>query len=280
MAISINSNTPSIAANQMGKTQKMLENTLSKLASGRKINAAKDNAAGLAIMTEMDAQMRSFSQAQRNTMDGVSMVQTAEGAMSEMSDAVIRMRELTLQAGNGALSDDDRAAIDAEISSLMTEVDRIAGTTEFNGQRLLDGSAGEVNFQVGANAETENRIAADLSTPVDSANLGAGEGAPLNTVSAATAETALASLNAIDAAMRDISSRRSDLGTTQNELATQQRTLAQARVSYAESRSRIADTDFAETSTQLARDQIMMQSSAAVIAQANQIPAMALSLVG
>lgn len=280
MAIEFNTQAPHIAANQMGRTKGAVENSLSKLASGQKINGAKDDAAGLAIMTEMDAQLRSLTQAERNTMDGVSMVQTADGAMAEMSDAVIRMRELALQAGNGTLSDEDRSAINSEISSLMAEVDRISATADFNGTKLLDGSAGKVAFQVGTEAEPDARMAVDLTGAMNSATLGAGNGTPLNTASAGTAEDALGSLGAIDAALQDISSKRSDLGATQNALASQQQTLAQSRVSYAESRSRIADTDVAETTAQLAKDQIMLQSSSAVIAQANQIPGMALSLIG
>lgn len=231
-------------------------------------------------MTEMDAQLRALSQSERNTMDGVSMVQTADGAVAEMSDAVVRMRELALQASNGTLNDEDRSAINSEISSLMAEVDRIAATAEFNGTKLLDGSAGNVKFQVGTEAEPDAQLTLDLTTAMNSASLGAGNGTPLNTATAGTAEDALNSLGAIDSALRDIVSKRADFGATQNELASQQRTLAQFWVSYAESRSRIADTDVAETTAQLAKDQILMQSSSAVIAQANQIPGMAISLIG
>lgn len=279
MAIQFNTNSSIFASNQMGKTRGAIENHLEKLASGKRINGANDDAAGLAIMNEMDAQIRSLNQAQRNNMDGISMIQTADGAMAEMSDATIRMRELAIQSGNGTLGDEERTAINAEMDALKAEIDRIADTTEFSGQKLLDGSAGEIEFQVGVNGENSSQMSVDLTSSMDSTNLGAGSGTALRDVSAATAQGAIDSLAAIDAALKDISSKRSDLGAAQNQLASNQETLAQSRVSHMESKSRISDTDVAETTSRLAKEQILLQSSASVVAQANQIPNMALSLI-
>lgn len=280
MAIQMNTNASVSIAEQMEKIRNDSENTFSKLSSGKKINSAADDAAALSIMTEMEAQVRALSQAERNTLDGVSMVQTAEGAMAEMSDATIRMQELALQSANGTLSSEDRAAIDAEMSSLKEEVDRISATAEFNGQNLLDGSAGEVSLQVGTTDEDASQINVDFSTAMNTANLGTDSGAALSSVSAGTAEDALNSLSTIQAALSDISSKRSELGAVQNTLDTHQNNLSQTRVNQTEALSRIADTDVAEAATQSAKNQILMQSSSAVMAQATQLPAAALSLIG
>ena len=280
MAINFNTESPRIAAGYLNRAKETLQDQMAKLASGKRINSAKDDAAGLAIMTEMESQIRAYTQAERNTMDGVSMIQTADGAMEEMGGAVIRMRELALQSANGTLSDDDRAAIDTEMSSLRAEIDRVSSTTEFNGTSLLDGSAGTVQFQVGADASTDAQIGVDLSTPVNTDTLGSSSGTALSGTSGDTAENALSSLSSIDTALQDISSKRADFGAVQNQLYAQQQTLSQARVSEEEAKSRIGDTDVAETTTRLAREQILMQSSSSVIAQANQVPATALALIG
>ncbi|MCP4680425.1 MAG: flagellin FliC [Deltaproteobacteria bacterium] len=280
MGININTNIGALQSNnRLGTANKLLQNSLAKLASGKRINAAKDDAAGLAISEELNAQIRGLAQAERNTMDGISMVQTAEGGLNETGNALIRMRELAVQAGNGTLSDDDRANIDAEMSALKDEINRISGTTDFNGTQLLDGSAaGGIAIQVGAGPGDAERVNVSIGA-MDTTNMGT-DSVAVDDLSVSTSDGARQALGVIDAAIGDISSLRGTLGAKQNVLNVQSKNLANRRENLAAANSRIRDTDIAAQATEKIKNQILMQSSAAISAQANQLPAMALSLIG
>ncbi len=279
MAININTNVGSIQANNgMNKTNSLLQKSLAKLASGKRINSAMDDAAGLAISEELSAQIRSLSQAERNTMDGVSMVQTAEGALNQSGESLSRMRELAIQSANGTLSDEDREHINSEMNALKEEINRVAGTTEFNGTKLLDGSAGGIPIQTGTGAESSDRIQLDIGA-MDTSNLGTAS-ATVDSVTTSTASGARHALSTIDAAISDISATRADLGAKQNALNMQRLNLANQRENLTAANSRIRDLDVAAETAQLVKNQILMQSGTAVAAQANQLPGMALSLIG
>ncbi len=280
MGIPINTNFPGIqAGNKMDATSKTLRTSLAKLSSGMRINSAKDDAAGLAISEELRSQIRGLAQAQRNTMDGISMIQTAEGGMAEAGEALIRMRELAIQAGNGTLGDEEREQLNQEFNSLRDEVDRIGATTEFNGNKLLDGSTADgITFQSGTSADEADQISISISA-MDSENLGAAS-ATLDEQSISTQDDAGAALESIDQAIADVSAMRADLGAAQNTMETTTQRLAIERENISAANSRIRDVDVAEESIKKAKSEILMQTGAAVMAQANQLPAMALALIG
>jgi len=276
MALVINTNIASINAQRnMMRTQGDLNTSLSRLSSGMRITAAKDDAAGLAISEKLRAQVRGLSQAERNANDGISLVQTAEGALNEVSGALIRMRELAVQASTGTLGDEERGYLNNEFSALLTEIDRIANVTEFNGKYLLNGAASTgVAFQVGLNNVAANdRIAVSIGA-VNATNLS------LDTQSISAASKAQTSLSALDNAIRSISGTRGDLGATQNRLQTTVNNLSTQRENISAANSRIRDVDVADETVSMTRSQILMQAGVAVLAQANQLPSMALSLIG
>ncbi|MBN2526939.1 MAG: flagellin FliC [Deltaproteobacteria bacterium] len=278
MAININSNLPAQnAQGTLNKTQSLLANNLSKLASGKRIVTAKDGAAELAISEKLMAQLRGLNQAQRNTMDGISMIQTAEGATSEMNDNLGRMQELAIQAANGTLSDSDRAMIMEEYTALREEIDRTSASAEFNGQKLLDGSA-NVRIQIGARSGDNQSTNIQINA-LNSNTLGS-EDTPLSDTSVNTQQGALAALDALGGAMNQISTLQSQLGAKQNTLTGAMTNLAVERENIAASNSRIADVDVAQETADLARNQILTQAGTSVMAQANQLPAMAIALIG
>ena len=282
MGLVINTNVASINAQRnLGTTQTSLNTSLSRLSSGMRITAAKDDAAGLAISEKLRAQVRGLSQAQRNAHDGISLVQTAEGALNEVSGALIRMRELAVQASTGTLGTEERGYLNDEFNALKTEIDRIANVTEFNGKYLLNGaSSGGVEFQVGLNNVSNDRISASISS-TKVASIGGNSAA--SSVSAQTISTqtgAKASLGIIDEAIKDISDVRGNLGATQNRLSITVNNLATQRENIAAANSRIRDVDVADETVSMTRSQILMQAGVSVLAQANQLPSMALSLIG
>ena len=206
MALVINTNVASINAQRnMMRTQTNLSTSLSRLSSGMRITAAKDDAAGLAISEKLRAQIRGLSQAERNAQDGISLVQTAEGALNEVSGSLIRMRELAVQASTGTLGDEERGYLNDEFKALMTEIDRIANVTEFNGKYLLNGAAsGGVAFQVGLANTGNDRITASIGA-VAVASIGVQSGSMMADQSISAASKAQNSLGVIDAAIKDIS---------------------------------------------------------------------------
>lgn len=281
MALVINTNVASINAQRnLSKSGSALNTSLARLSSGMRITAAKDDAAGLAISEKLRAQIRGLGQAERNAQDGISLVQTAEGALNEVSGALIRMRELSVQASTGTLGDEERGYLNDEFNALMTEIDRIANVTEFNGKYLLNGaSSGGVSFQVGLNDNSNDRIAVSI-TATATASLGGGATSTLASQSISQASSAQDALGVIDAAISDISNVRGDLGAVQNRLQTTVNNLATQRENISAANSRIRDVDVASETVAMTRSQILMQAGVSVLAQSNQLPSMALSLIG
>ncbi len=279
MALTVMTNTASINAQKnLAKTQVGLNQSLGRLSSGLRINRAGDDAAGLAISEKLRSQIRSLSQAERNANDGVSLIQTAEGGMNEISGILTRMRELAIQSANGTLGTTERTFIHQEFTSLRSEIDRIANVTEFNGTSLLDGTPTSVTFQVGIEDGTDNRITVTL-TDMNAAALGTAT-TSLTAITVSTLAGSQGALAVLDAAITDVSSGRSTLGSTQNRLQVTVTNLASARENLSAANSRIRDADVAAESASLTRNNILMQAGVSVLAQANQLPAMALSLLG
>ena len=274
MAIRINSNVDAGSASRhLATTQAQLSASLERLASGRRINRGADDAAGLAISEVLNAQVRGLNQASRNAQDAVSLVQTADGGLSQTSEALQRVRELTVQAGNGTLSAEQRGAIQAEISELTSTIDRVATTTEFNGQPILDGSTPSVTVQTGANSGDTTTV--DLPNAT-SAALGVGAGQ----VDVSSAGTANASLANVDQAITSVTSARSDLGAQQNALQSVIASNDVGAENQASARSRIADLDYAKGVSDQARNQILSQVGTAVLAHANLSRQSVLRLLG
>ncbi len=251
-----------------------LQGNFSRLASGLRIATAADDAAGLAISERMRSQIKSYPVAGRNAMDGVSLAQTAEGALGEVSGILTRMRELTMQSANGTLSSSDRATLDNEFDQLKDEVDRIANTTVFNGINLLDGSASTgIPIQVGiGNSLTNDVINVTLdSTSTSQLSIAAAE---LNTITAA--QSALAS---IDSAIGAVNDARGVLGAQQNRMQSSLRSIQVQRENLSASESRIRDVDVAMETADLTRNSIMQQAATSILQQANVQPQIALSLL-
>lgn len=285
MGLVINTNIASINAQRnMNRTVGSLNTSLSRLSSGMRITAAKDDAAGLAISEKMKAQIRGLSQAERNANDGISMVQTAEGALDEVSGALIRMRELSVQASTGTLGSEERGYLDNEFQDLVTEINRIAEVTEFNGQKLLNGGAsGGVSFQVGLNNVSADQITASIAGSLGgtfASQLGSAAGSTLAGQALDTTTNAQNALGVIDQAITDVSGVRGDLGAVQNRLSITVNNLATQRENLSAANSRIRDVDVANETVNMTRSQILMQAGVSVLSQANQIPGMALSLIG
>jgi flagellin len=253
---------------------------MEKLSSGYRINRAADDAAGLAISEKMRAQIGGLAQAQRNAQDGVSLVQTAEGSLTEVHSMLQRMRELKVQFDNGTLSSADQTAITDEVKQLATEIDDIGQKTEFNGIKLLNGtggSGGNVTFQVGAGS------ADTIQVSVGSFNLSAGTnalGANVLGLSSSTAGFSASSmLDNIDTAIKNVSSARSTLGAVQNRLEHRLNNLATYQENLVASESRIRDVDMASEMVNFTKLQILQQAGTSMLAQANQAPQGVLSLL-
>ncbi|MDD9938074.1 MAG: flagellin [Myxococcales bacterium] len=277
MAFSVITNVSSLNAQRnLARTQHALSQNMGRLSSGLRINSAADDAAGLAISENLKAQIRGLGQAERNAMDGISLIQTAEGAMNEISGILTRMRELAVQSATDTLGDTERGFLQTEFSALVSEVDRIANVTEFNGVNLLDTSAGTLDFQVGINNSGNDRI----SVTIDDMRSTALGGGALNTQTVATKAGAQAALGVIDTAVSDVSDGRADVGAVQNRLQVTVANLASARENLSAANSRIRDVDVAEETAAMTRNSILMQAGTSVLAQANQAPSLALSLLG
>ena len=279
MAISIVTNTQSLNAQKnLAQTTKALSGNFSKLSSGMRINTAGDDAAGLAISERMKSQIRSMGQAERNSNDGISLLQTAEGAMNENSGILIRMRELGMQSANGTLGQSERDALQTEFSQLTSEINRIAQVTEFNGQTLLDGTNASFTFQVGVGT-TAGQDTVDATMVNMSAAAYGATATDLTTLDISTATGATAALTALDTAIDDTSTARAGLGSTQNRLQVTVNNLQSAKENLSAANSRIRDVDVAEESSSMTRNNILSQAGMAVLSQANQLPSMALSLL-
>ena len=275
MPIVINSNIASLEAQRnLSKTQVDQSMNFQRLSSGMRINGAADDAAGLAISENLNAQVRSFSVAERNSNNAISMAQTAESALGQVSSILTRMRELAVQGANGDLGATDRGYLDTEFQSLRSEITRISDSTLFNGRQLLGGAATTVTFQVGINNTTSDRIDVSFGG-VDLTALGI-DASSVSGATAANSQTAIASL---DTAIGTVSSRRATFGASMNRLSTTVSNLQSMRTNISAANSRIADVDVAEETASMARNQVLSQAAVSVLAQANQAPQLALSLL-
>jgi flagellin len=249
-----------------------LSGNFKRLSSGLRIASASDDAAGLGISERMRAQIRSLSQAGRNAQDGISLVQTAEGALNEVHANLTRMRELSIQAANGTLNDGDRLAIDNEFQELITEIDRIAEQADFNGIQLLDGTVTTINIQVGT--ESGEMLAISLGDMTEAGLALSGSAFDLSSVTNASA-----ALATIDAAIDSVSSQRGGLGAHQNRLMSSVRSIATNQENLSAAESRIRDVDVAQETADLTRNAILQQAAVSVLAQANVQPQLALNLL-
>jgi flagellin len=281
MALSILTNTASLDAQRnLSKTTASLQANYAKLSSGQRINTAADDAAGLAISDRMTSQIDSMGQAERNANDGTSLLQTAEGAMSQNSGILDRMRELAMQSSNGTLSTTDRDALQTEFGKMRDELDRIANVTEFNGTKLLDGSNASFKFQVGIGNSANDTIQSDMVS-MTAANYGK-DGLDLTALSidgAAGQAGAQSTLDTLDKAIAATSSARADIGATENRLTVTVSNLQSANQNLSAANSRIRDVDVAEETAAMTRNNVLSQAGMAVLAQANQLPSAALTLL-
>jgi flagellin len=259
------------AQTNLGKTQNMMQTTFSRLSSGLRINSAADDAAGLGISESMNAQIRSYAVAERNANDGISMVQTADGATAQMSTMLARLRELGVQARNGSLQSADRANLNTEFQALLQEMDRIVDTTKFNGIDLLKATS-NIKFQVGITTAASDQIdvafggftTADLTV------------AGTDVTTEASAGTAI---DAIDAAIANVNTKRAAFGAAMNRFQSTIGNIQSMKTNLSSANGRIRDADIAEESAQMARNQVLSQAGASILTQANQAPQLALSLL-
>ena len=280
MASTINTNIASLTAQRnLGISQASLNTTINRLSSGLRINSAKDDAAGLAISERFTTQIRGMNQAARNANDGISLAQTAEGALGKIGDNLQRMRELSVQSANDTNGTQDRQALDNEFQQLAEENLRVIENTKFNGQELLTGSGGTGGsfvFQVGANTSADNQITIatlDIAHAMTVATQGST--ASLGT----TAGAALTAIGALDTALDKVNSARSTFGAAQNRFDAVISNLQVSAENQASARSRIMDADFAVETANLSRAQILQQAGTAMVAQANQLPQTVLKLL-
>jgi len=278
MSISIRTNVSALNAQRtLAKTQGALKENMSKLSSGFRVRSAADDAAGLAISEKMKAQIRSLSQAERNANDGISLIQTADGALNELHGIMDRMRELGVQSANGTYTDNDRTFLNDEFGALKAEIDRIVKVTEFNGHKLADGTTTNISFQVGMNNTANDKITVSLAS-MGTSNLGGATKVSALSVSSVT--KALNAISQIDDAIGDISTQRSKLGAVQNRLQISVSNLASYRENLSSANSQIRDVDVASETADMARNNILMQAGVSVLAQSNQMPQVALNLIG
>jgi flagellin len=276
MALRINTNPVSLRAQQnLSKAQGALAGNVERLSSGLRINRAGDDAAGSSISSKLSSDTRGLKQASRNTNDAISVIQTAEGAMNEVNGLLTRMRELAVQSANGGtMTSSERGYIDQEFQLLESEINRIVNVTEFNGQKLIDGSMSSgVSFQVGMNNTSDDRIALSVADS-DSTALGLNDDVLTSQTGAQQA------IDALDTAIQSVATSRGTLGTTQNRLTVTLTNLSNMHENLSAANSRIKDVDVADESAQMTRNQILQQAGTAVLAQANSLPQSALSLIG
>jgi flagellin len=277
MSLRISTNVASLNAQKnLNRTHEGLDRALARLSSGYRINQAADDAAGLAISENLRAQIRGFKQASRNSEDGVSLVQVAEGGLQEMSNMLIRLRELGVQAASDTIGDTERKFLDVEYQQLKSEIQRVSEVTEFNGRDLLNGTGGIIDIQVGThNDPFKDRISFNSSAA--NASL---EALGMTAEGLATKEQAQQGLTVVDAAMTSVNAMRANFGAMQNRLGSTIANLAIAHENYSAANSRIRDTDVAEETAELTRNTIMMQAGVSVLGQANAAQQVAMKLLG
>jgi flagellin len=294
MALYVNTNTSSLSAQrQLMGSAKALDTSFERLSSGLRINSAADDAAGLLISNRLTSQVNGLNQSVRNANDGISLSQTAEGALDETTNMLQRMRTLSIQASNGSNSDKDRAALQQEMSQLSTEINRIASDTTFGGENLLDGTYTGI-FQVGADSNQTisfNLTDGGVNNTIDYAGNGGFTMSGLSS-SAATAQVDVSSasvstvanaqsmIDVLDTMISAVDSKRAELGAVQNRFGSTISNLSNVTENVSAARSRVRDADFAEETAKLTSSQILQQASSSILAQANQRPQTALSLLG
>jgi len=285
MALTVNTNIASLNTQRnISNTSNALQTSMQRLSTGSRINSAKDDAAGLQISNRLTSQINGLNVAVRNANDGISMVQTAEGALQQSTNILQRMRDLVLQAGNGTNSTEDLASLNEEVSELQTELDRIAGTTSFGTKMLLDGNiAGSgvttVTFQVGAYGGTNDSITVDFGEDKTASTLGVHAAKVNLTKTGETDFTVSDMLTAIDGAIETIDTQRAKFGAVQNRFDNTIANLQNISENVSAARGRIQDTDFAAETANLSKNQILQQAGTAILAQAKQLPQAVLSLL-
>jgi len=278
MAMIVRTNVASLNAQRnLFQTQNTIDSALARLSSGYRITKAGDDAAGLGISVNLEAQIRSYNQAARNAQDGISVVQTAEGALNEVSNIITRMRELAMQSASAGVSNTERTYIQKESDALKTEINRIADATEYNGNALLNTTGKVLTFQIGIRNIAANDRISVTTVDVNLSSLGAA--GVFSALSLSTQTTAQLALSSIDIALQMVSQARASLGATGNRLTSVISQIQTASENLSAGNSRIRDVDVAEESSRLSRAQILMQAGISVLAQANQVPQLALKLL-
>jgi flagellin len=273
MGLRINTNISSINAQRnLTQSTEALSRSLERLSSGLRITRASDDAAGLAISERLRAEVRAYEQASRNALDGISLLQVAEGALNEVSGILVRLRELAIQSANGTLGAAERTTVNQEAQDLVAEIDRVAAVTSFNGTLLLDGSAPTVDFQVGSGSTANDVISV---TGVDATATGLG----VNAIDLSTQAGASAANGVIQTAIDNLTGLRGGFGTAQNRLESTIRSIAVAVENTAAAESRIRDVDVASETAKLTRAQVLQQAGISVLAQANVSAQNALALL-
>jgi len=247
--------------------------SMEKLSSGMRINSAGDDAAGLAISESLKSEIRALDQASRNAADGISLIQTAEGSLDEVSNILLRMKELAEQSLNGTLTDTDRSYLDAEYTALASEITRISEGSEFNGVKLLDGSGNTINIQVGTGTSSNDQVQVDLTQDMDSTSLALSSGV-------GNASDAGSAMGEIDAAITTVVSTRGGFGAVQNRLETSIRNINMTSENLAAANSRIRDVDVASETSRMTSYQILQQAGISILSQANMTTGLAMSLLG
>lgn len=259
---------------KLNSTQMQVNKSFQRLSSGFRINSAADDAAGLAISEHMKSQIRSYTVAERNANDAISMTQTAESSLGDMHDILGRMRELAMQSANGDMTSIDRGYIDTEFQSLKAEMGRIEGSSKFNGKQLVTATASNITFQIGLDNTASDQITLTFGGLELTAILAAS-----SSLAGATAGAALAALGTIDTAIENISNNRAKYGATLNRLDVTISSIQTMRLNITAANSRIRDVDVAEETANLSKNQVLAQAGVAVLAQANQLPQTALRLL-
>ncbi len=277
MALTVNTNVASLNAQRnLTNSQSSLNTSLQRLSSGLRVNSAKDDAAGLAISERMNAQVRGLTVGIRNAGDGISLAQTAEGALGGITESLQRMRELAVQSANDSNSTDDRASLDAEYQALALEITRVIGGTQFNGTDVL-ATAGTQDFQIGANNSANDRIS--VATVDYGADASIGSAGTVITGDLTDKANSQAAIDDIDTALDTVNSARATYGAAQSRIESAVRTLEVTRENTAAARGRIVDADFAAETANLTRSQILQQAGVAMLSQANSLPQLALALL-
>ncbi len=277
MGMRITTNVASLNAQKVMTTNsREMQKSMAQLSTGSRITKAGDDAAGLAISENLKAQIRSYGQAARNANDGISMIQTAEQSMGEVSNIVTRLRELGVQAASDTIGDQERGFIDKEVNALKSEIQRVADSASFGSRKLLDGTGGQYDIHIGTgNNESTDWITYDsASTDVTLNTLG------ISDLDFTSKEGARVGLQSLDAAQGSVNGSRANLGALQNRLSSSSDVIGTMVENLNAANSRIRDTDVAASTSELARNNVLMQGTVATLAQANQMPQMALKLIG